>query len=114
MAHERILLATERDPRKDPRVAEMVRIAAGLGAWKKIAVDVFLRGPAARALAEFPEELADGEIISQYLPMIVEHGGEILCEKRESDATQPSVPCRPIGLPELDSHLARFKYIINL
>jgi hypothetical protein len=114
MTLERILLVTERDPREDPRVAEMVRIGAGLGAWKKIAVDILLRGPAARALAEFPEEMADGDIISQYLPMIVEHGGEILFEKRESDPTQPSVPCRPIGLPELDLHLERFKYIINL
>src|SRR6185369_5300409 len=50
---DRLLLTTDRDPRRDPRVAELVRVGAGVGAWKKIPVDIFLRGRAALVLDEF-------------------------------------------------------------
>jgi hypothetical protein len=72
-----LLLTTNRDPRTDTRVAEAVRVAAGIGAWKKMRVDLLLRDSAVFALDQFPEDLADGMLIREYLPAIQQHGGEI-------------------------------------
>jgi hypothetical protein len=56
------------DPRISPRPAEAVRIAAGLAAWQRVRVTVYLRGPAVLALSEFPEDLIDADHFRDYLP----------------------------------------------
>jgi len=113
---DRLLLTTDRDPRSDARVAELVRVGAGVGAWKKIPVDIFLRGRAALALDEFADELADGNLLQDYLPGIREHGGEIYV-----DAGNPFVSeiQSPYTFQQLDdagvSHLVQqARYSINL
>ena len=69
------------DPRTSPRPAEAVRIAAGVAAWRKVAVTVYLRGAAVLALREFPDDLADGDNFSRYLPLVGESGG-LICAQR--------------------------------
>ena len=51
----RILVVIDGDPRVNPRVAEAVRMAGGVGVWDQVQVHVVLRGPATRALGERPE-----------------------------------------------------------
>ena len=69
------------DPRTSPRPAEAVRIAAGVSAWRKVAVTVYLRDAAVLALSEFPDHLADGDNFSRYLPLLEESGG-LICAQR--------------------------------
>ena len=69
------------DPRTSPRPAEAVRIAAGVSAWRKVAVTVYLRDAAVLALSEFPDDLADGDNFSRYLPLLEESGG-LICAQR--------------------------------
>jgi hypothetical protein len=76
-----VLFIVTSDPRTCTRPAEAVRIAAGVGAWRKVAVTVYLRGAAVLALGEFPDELADGDNFSRYLPLVGESGG-LICAQR--------------------------------
>jgi hypothetical protein len=66
------LFIIESDPRRDGRPAEAVRIAAGVGAWKKVEVAVYLRGAAVLLLGENAEALVDGENYTRYLPLLRE------------------------------------------
>ena len=42
----RILVVVDSDPRTNPRVAEAVRMAGGVGVWDQVSMHVVLRGPA--------------------------------------------------------------------
>jgi hypothetical protein len=77
----RVLFVITSDPRISPRPAEAVRIAAGVGAWKKVAVIVCLRDNAVLALGEFSDELADGDNFRRYLPLVTKSGG-LICAQR--------------------------------
>lgn len=58
------------DPRREGRAAEGIRIAAGVAAWQKVAVRVYLDTAAARALAGTADALEDVTLIRQCLPMV--------------------------------------------
>jgi hypothetical protein len=58
------------DPRTSHRPAEAVRIAAGVGTWKKVAVSLYLYGEGKRILDDAPGDFVDEEHISRYLPMM--------------------------------------------
>lgn len=62
------------DPRTSARPAEGLRVAAGVGAWKKVAVTVYLRDAAILSLGEFVDELIDEDHFTRYLPMLAESG----------------------------------------
>ena len=57
------------DPRTSHRPAEAVRIAAGVAAWKKVDVSLYLYGEAARILEDTAGDFVDEEHIERYLPM---------------------------------------------
>lgn len=75
-----LLVIITSDVRRNPVGAEMVRIAAGVGAWQKIRITVYLHGPAILALDEFAEEHPDGLLFSEYLPALARHEGDIWVE----------------------------------
>jgi len=75
-----VLFVITGDPRTSPKPAEAVRIAAGIGTWRNLAVTVYLRDAAVLALSEFPDELVNGENFRRYLPMVPESGGAILVQ----------------------------------
>jgi sulfur relay (sulfurtransferase) DsrF/TusC family protein len=58
------------DPRKSHRPAEAIRIAAGVAAWKKVDVSVYLYGDAARILDDTTGDFVDEEHFTRYLPML--------------------------------------------
>jgi len=76
------LFVIESDPRRSGRPAEAVRIAAGVGAWKKVNVVVYLREAAVLVLGEEAEDLMDGENYTRYLPVLRELGGPVYVQKR--------------------------------
>ncbi len=69
------------DPRISARPAEAIRIAAGVGTWKKIDVRVYLEGAAVLALSEFPDELMDEDNYTRYFPIVGEWGHPVLVEQ---------------------------------
>jgi hypothetical protein len=78
MAPKKMLIGVSSDPRRSARPGEAVRIAAGVGAWKKVQVSLHFSGEAVRCLFEDAEELVNGEFFSHYLPLIGEQGGSLL------------------------------------
>jgi hypothetical protein len=86
----RVLIIVTGDPRKSGRPAEAVRIAAGVGVWKKSDITVYLRGDAVRALAETEEDFAD------YWPLLVESGQPVRVEKNAAALREIGPPALPI------------------
>jgi len=69
------------DPRTSAKPAEAIRIAAGVGAWKKTDITVYLRGPAVLALSEYVDEFMDEDNYSRYFPIVGEFGRPVFVEK---------------------------------
>ncbi len=69
------------DPRLSARPAEAIRIAAGIGTWKKVAVRIYLEGAAVLALSEFPDDLVDDDNYTRYFPIVGEWGHAVLVQK---------------------------------
>ena len=69
------------DPRLSAKPAEAIRIAAGVGTWKKADVTVYLRGPAVLALSEYVDEFVDEDNFSRYFPIVGEFGRPIYAQK---------------------------------
>lgn len=84
----RLLIVVTEDPRTSRRPAEAVRIAAGVSAWQRVEVTLFLRGPAVRALGEFANELADGENFERYLPVFAEHHRPIFAQQGAAELAE--------------------------
>ncbi|MGV3772741.1 MAG: hypothetical protein ACO1QB_07565 [Verrucomicrobiales bacterium] len=114
-SQSRALFVIESDPESSPRAAEAVRIAAGLGAWKEIGIDLWLKGAGAKALSPYPEELIDGNIFRDYLPTIAELGGAIFvdgAEVQEAEAGRP-FKIRAIDSNKIASTLRRYSYLFH-
>ena len=69
------------DPRTSARPAEAIRIAAGVGTWKKTDISVYLRGPAVLALSEYVDEFVDEDNFSRYFPIVGEFGRPIYVQQ---------------------------------
>lgn len=69
------------DPRTSAKPAEAVRIAAGVGTWKKADITVYLRGPAVLALSEYVDEFVDEDNYSRYFPIVGEFGRPIYVQR---------------------------------
>ncbi|HTH50204.1 MAG TPA: hypothetical protein VMB21_22005 [Candidatus Limnocylindria bacterium] len=77
----RVLLLVTGDPRTSARPAEAIRIAAGVGTWKKADVTLYLRGPAVLALGEWVDDLVDEDNFTRYLPIVGEFGRPIYVQR---------------------------------
>lgn len=109
-----ILFIIDADPRKSGRVAEAVRIAAGVGAWKKVLPSVYLRGESVLALAEDADGLIDQEIYDQFLPSIPANGGAIYVQAGNPHLSRISpvqLHYQSITAAELSEVCARHQYV---
>ena len=95
----RLLFIIASDPRSSHRPAEAIRIAAGIGVWRKVDVRVYLRGTAVLALSERTDDLVDEENFVRYLPMLGEAGHPVYVERGS------------LLLARLDAALVRFEEI---
>jgi sulfur relay (sulfurtransferase) DsrF/TusC family protein len=89
------LFIIESDPRQSSRPAEAVRIAAGVGAWKKVNVAVYLRDAAVLVLGEEAEALIDGGNYARYLPVLRELGGPVYVQKGSALLGELGRPASP-------------------
>ena len=86
MSLPKTLVIIETDPRTSPRPAEAIRIAAGIGAWKKTDVTLLFRGPVAGySLQEYADELIDEDNFTRYLPLVAEQPWPIYVEDSFTD-----------------------------
>jgi hypothetical protein len=86
MSLPKTLVMIETDPRSSARPAEGIRIAAGIGAWKKTDVTLVLRGPVAGySLQEYADELVDEDNFTRYLPLVAEAPRPIYLEDSFTD-----------------------------
>ncbi|HEX4139431.1 MAG TPA: hypothetical protein VHY09_03730 [Candidatus Methylacidiphilales bacterium] len=86
MSLPKTLVIVETNPRTSPRPAEAIRIAAGIGAWKKTDVTLLLRGPVAGySLQEYADELVDEDNFTRYLPLVAEQPRPIYIEETFTD-----------------------------
>ena len=77
----RVLVIVTGDPRTSPKPAEAVRIAAGVGTWKKADISLYLRDAAVLALSEYCDEFIDEDNYTRYLPIVAEFGRPIYVQK---------------------------------
>ena len=75
-----VLVLVSSDPTVSSRPAEAVRIAAGVGTWKKADVRLYLHGPAIAALGEWVDHLKDDDNFTRYLPIATDGGRPVLVE----------------------------------
>lgn len=77
----KVLFIIRGDPRSSARPAEAIRIAAGVGTWKKVDITVYLRGPAVLALSEYADEFMDEDNYTRYFPIIAEWAWPIYAQR---------------------------------
>ena len=102
--NRKMLVIVNSDPRTSPRPAEAIRIAAGIGTWRKVDVTLVLCGAAALALSEFPDELLDEDHFTRYLPIVGEFGRPVYVETGApflQDLGQSPVAYERITIPQL-------------
>ena len=80
MIKPNVLVIVTDDPRVSARPAEAIRIVAGVGAWEKTRIRLYLRDAAVLALSEHSDELVDSENYSRYLPMLSTAGQAIYAQ----------------------------------
>jgi sulfur relay (sulfurtransferase) DsrF/TusC family protein len=77
----RVLIIISGDPRKSAKPAEAIRIAAGVGVWKKTDITVYLRDEAVLALSEYADEFVDEDNYTRYFPIVAEFGRPVYVQK---------------------------------
>ncbi len=99
-----VLVHVTTDPRRSPRPAEAVRVAAGLAAWGRLRVVLYLHDAAVLALDSSADALKDGDHFAQYLPVFGAAGGRVYGQRDAAPRFHletPTMACEPIDPPEL-------------
>ncbi|MDB6125585.1 MAG: hypothetical protein JWQ71_4578 [Pedosphaera sp.] len=111
-----VLLVITSDPRVSPKPAEAIRIAAGVGVWKKIEMTLYLRGAAILALSEHPDDLVDEDNYTRYLPMIGEGNNPIYVQRGApllSNLGETPVKYEEITDEQLATQAAQSRYVMH-
>jgi hypothetical protein len=111
-----LLVVVSSDPRSSHRPAEAIRMAAGVAAWKKVDVRIYLAGPAVLALSSDVDDFVNEESFTEYLPMIAEMGHAILAEAGApmlSKISETPVRFRPVSTAELAKITSEMTYLLR-
>ncbi len=101
-----VLVIVTTDPRRSPRPAEAVRIAAGIAAGQRVDVALYFRGEAVLALSEINDDLVDADNFSRYLPMARDWNLPVYVERGAPSLKDLGQPLR--SMEEIsDAELAR-------
>src|SRR5271157_2512438 len=112
----RVLFIVTGDPRTSPRPAEAVRIAAGVGAWQRADIAVYLRDAAVLALGESSGGLMEEEDYARYWPILAESSPPIYVQKNAAalrELGQAAVPFKEISDGQLAELAAAQTYVIR-
>lgn len=111
-----ILFIVTGDPRTSPRPAEAVRIAAGVGTWKKTDITLYLRDAAVLAVSEYCDEFIDEDNYTRYLPIVGEFGRPIYVQKGApllSEIGDSPLKFEEISDDQLAALAAKSKYVLR-
>ena len=109
-----VLFIVASDPRTSPRPAEAIRIAAGVGTWKKTEILLYLRDAAVLALSEFPDDFVDSDNFARYLPILTEWGRPVYVQSGTAFLTglgEPAAQYEQITDEDLASLAAKCDYV---
>lgn len=115
MALKTLFIITS-DPRTSGVPAEAIRIAAGVGAWKKTEIFIYLGGPAILALSEFVDELVDEDNFTRYLPIFRDFGKPFYVEQGSSwigDLGEATEKFEEIGVDGLARIAAEANFVLK-
>lgn len=79
------LVLISSDPETSPRPAEGVRIAAGVGTWKKTDIILAFVGPAVKCLTPWVDDFVDSENFEHYLPIVRDFAHPVLVDAGSPD-----------------------------
>ena len=88
----RVLIVVESDPRTSGRPAEAIRVAAGIGTWRKVEILLHLRGPAILSLAQYSDEWIDEDNFGRYLPILQDLGRPVLVQQGARELAELGEP----------------------
>jgi hypothetical protein len=80
-----VLLIVNSDPRTSARPAEAVRVAAGLSQSDQVQVTIYLRAAARLVLSLPDEDLVNGDVIRQFLPLVAQPKNPILYQASDHE-----------------------------
>ena len=112
----KVLFIISEDPRRSARPAEAIRIAAGVGTWKKVEIAVYLRDAAVLALSEYADEFIDEDNYTRYFPIIGEWGGPIYVQQDAPflrDLGDSPLKYQEISDEQLARVAAESEYVVN-
>ena len=111
-----ILIIIASDPRTSARPAEAIRIAAGVGTWKKARFAVYLAGPAVLSLSEWADEYVDEDNFDHYLPILADFELPVMVESGSphlAELGEPRLPFRETTPQELQRVAASSNYVMR-
>jgi hypothetical protein len=112
----RSLFIVSSDPRTSGLPAEAIRIAAGVGAWKRVEVLLYLRDAAVLAIGEFVDALVDEDHFERYLPILGEWGRPVYVQGQNpllNELGSPSLPLEPISDRQLAALAASANHVLH-
>jgi sulfur relay (sulfurtransferase) DsrF/TusC family protein len=109
----RVLFIISSDPRHSGKTAEAIRIAAGVSAWKKTYVSVYLRDEAVLALAEDTTDLVNEDNFTRYLPMLADNNCAIYVQKYNRSLRESPVKTEQLNDADLAKLAAKQTYVLR-
>jgi sulfur relay (sulfurtransferase) DsrF/TusC family protein len=112
----RVLFIITSDPRRSGKPAEAIRIAAGVSAWKKTEVSVYLRDVAILALSEDTTDLVNEDNFTRYLPMLAESNCPVYVQKNNrslNDLGEAPIKSEQLNEAELAKLAAKQNYVLR-
>jgi hypothetical protein len=104
------------DPEASHRPAEAIRIAAGVGTWKKMDITVYLRDRAILALAEYVDTLVDEDNFVRYLPILKDFTRPVYVQKGAvalMELGEATLPFEAIDDCQLALLAAQHQYVVR-
>ena len=112
----RVLIVVDSDPRTSGRPAEAIRMAAGIGTWRKAEVLIYLRGAAILSLSEYSDEWIDEDNFTRYLPILQEWGRPVYVQEGASELAllgEPLTPFEEVSEAHWASLAAQSTYVLR-
>lgn len=108
------LFVVTSDPRASAHAVEAIRVAAGVAAWKRVEVAVYLRGPAVLAAAENVDDLVEADNLARYAPLLRDLGRPVYIDADfRPGLAEAAVPIEALDSRGLAQLAARSTYVLR-
>jgi hypothetical protein len=111
----RLLVIVTRDPRTSGRLAEAIRFGAGVSAWQKVDVTLYLGGDAVQGLLAGENQFVDEDNILDFLPLFAEHQQELFVEQGHPVVTahRDQIPYAELDMKGLSRLIVEHDFIMR-